>query len=84
MEPTVKMIFSVDMFYQDPTTPLYTKGIVYEVPKAMVPRWLKRGGQIVEEVVELPVAEEYEAPKDNFEPLKQDNKAKPKVGNRRN
>lgn len=40
------MIFTQDMFYQDPEVPLYDKGRVHQVPNNMVERWLKRGGQI--------------------------------------
>lgn len=56
---TTKMKFSVDMFYGNPDVPLYMPGQVYDVEKHMVSRWLKRGGQIVEDAEEQqPVAEE--------------------------
>lgn len=52
---TVKMIFTEDKFYNDLKNPLYKAGIVYDVEKPMVQRWLKRGGKIV---VDAPVVEE--------------------------
>lgn len=44
------MIFDQDKFYNDPTTPLYNKDTVYNVPNAMVDRWIKRGGKFVKPV----------------------------------
>ncbi len=44
-----KMKFNRDMYYDDRTKPLYSAGIVYEIPHGMVNRWLKRGGVIVED-----------------------------------
>lgn len=58
---TTKMIFHRDMYYNDPTVPYYDKDKVYEVPNAMVARWMKRGGQIVE-VEEKPVHVEDKEP----------------------
>jgi len=52
----VKMKFSADQFYvtaknkeKDMTTPLYEKNKVYAIEEHMVPRWLKRGGVIVDD-----------------------------------
>jgi len=56
------MVFSCDMIYKDQTTPLYLKGVVYDVEDAMVSRWLKRGGEIV---VEKEVTEKIHRPMKN-------------------
>ncbi len=47
---TVKMIFSRDVFYNDPTVPKYEAGKSYDIPEDSVEKWLKRGAQIVSEV----------------------------------
>ena len=44
------MVFKEDKFYN--LDVMYHKGVVYEIPDDMVQRWLKRGGQIVEDEVE--------------------------------
>jgi len=49
---SVKMRFKEDKFYNAQV--LYTKDVIYDVPDNMVDRWLKRGGEIIEAVVELP------------------------------
>lgn len=66
---TVKMKFSADMYYvtaknkeHDLVNPLYKKGEVYDVPAEMVPRWLKRGGEIVGDKVEASTKDEAKAP----------------------
>jgi len=62
-----KMKFSKDMFYTDRDVPLYQKGKVYDVEDRMVVRWLKRGGEIVEDAPK--VQEEVKtAPKEQVEP----------------
>ncbi len=55
MSKIVNMQFSADQFYvtaknkeSDMKTPLYEKGKIYGIEEKMVPRWLKRGGVIVE------------------------------------
>lgn len=48
-EETVKMKFARDMFYDDPNVPLYDSGKVYDVPVNMKDRWIKRGGELVDE-----------------------------------
>jgi hypothetical protein len=54
----VKMKFSCDQYYgkavdncvvESMKTPLYLAGVVYEIDPKMVPRWIKRGGEIVED-----------------------------------
>lgn len=42
-----KMRFSEDKYYNHDV--IYQKGQIYEVPDNMVMRWLKRGGEIVED-----------------------------------
>lgn len=72
---TVKMKFSADQFYGvavngnvtgSLSVPLYRKDKVYEVDEKMAPRWLKRGGEIVEDEapakVEDKVEEKVDAP----------------------
>jgi hypothetical protein len=46
---TTKMRFNEDKFYDEKC--LYTKGIVYDVPNDKVDRWIKRGGELVEETL---------------------------------
>lgn len=46
-QETVLMVFDADKFYMDPEVPIYLKGVVSEVPKDKVTRWLKRGGVII-------------------------------------
>lgn len=47
----VRMKFGVDMYYNDLSTPLYQAGKVYEIEGRMIARWMKRGGEIVDEPV---------------------------------
>lgn len=44
-----KMRFTEDKYYNRDV--IYTAGKVYDVPDNMVDRWLKRGGEILEEEV---------------------------------
>lgn len=44
---TVNMKFPKDTFYNDPNTPLYRAGVVYQIDTSMQARWEKRGGVIV-------------------------------------
>lgn len=58
----VKMIFSKDMFYNDQNVPMYVAGKVYDIEERMVARWLKRGGQIVDETTKVETKEHVETP----------------------
>lgn len=46
---TVRMRFREDKFYSDLNVPLYRKGIIYDVPLDKKDRWVKRGGELVDE-----------------------------------
>ena len=52
-----KMIFTEDKYYNHDV--IYKAGEVYEVEDAMVNRWLKRGGSIVEDA---PIEKKKPAP----------------------
>lgn len=44
----VKMRFTEEKYYNDPNTPHFEKGKIYEVQgQDIINRWLKRGGEIV-------------------------------------
>lgn len=53
----VKMKFPRDMYYNDMNVPLYNAGKVYEIEDSMVTRWIKRGGEIVEDEKPQPKVE---------------------------
>ena len=54
----VKMRFKEDKFYKDQDVAHFEKGKVYEVKGAdQIQRWLKRGGEIVEGQLEIPLVE---------------------------
>lgn len=60
----VKMKFSEEKFYNDQTKPMFEAGKVYELEGFdWIQRWLKRGGEIVEELKVKPVPVQ-EAPKE--------------------
>ena len=47
---TVAMKFSKNMFYTDLDNPIFFSGVVYELEgEEWIQRWLKRGGEIVDE-----------------------------------
>ncbi len=55
----VKMKFSEFKYYNDLSVPMFEPGKVYEIEgEAWIQRWLKRGGEIVED--KAPVAIEPE------------------------
>lgn len=71
---TVKMKFIADQYYVtaankevDQRTPLYRKDEICDVPEDMVPRWLKRGGVLVDEKASAKV--EAKAPEASKEPV---------------
>ena len=56
-EQVVKMKFSEDKFYSDPTKVHFEKGKVYEIVGAdQIQRWVKRGGEIVSGELSAPEA----------------------------
>lgn len=50
-----KMKFTEDKYYN--LEIIYVKDTVYEIEDCMVDRWLKRGGEIVEDLIPCPVVE---------------------------
>lgn len=59
------MVFPEDMFYDNPTIPLYLKGKEYLVKGPMVERWIMHGGVIVNQgnpsVQQVPIDPELAA-----------------------
>ena len=55
-----RMLFQKDAYFNNPNTPLYDAGKIYDIEDRMVEKWMKRGAVIVEEPtkVEEPVVEE--------------------------
>lgn len=47
---TVKMYFTKDTFYTDPTRPLYLGGHTYDIPQSYVEKWLKRGALLISDL----------------------------------
>ena len=53
VEGHTPMVFTKEVFYNDLTKPEYGPGEVYQVPNHMVQRWIKRGGLVVDESLDL-------------------------------